>query len=244
MFTKFKAVCALATRDPLVFESFKQHPDYIPVLCHLTEAHGQAYLDHIKREYPELLNLMWKFKENDTLGNPRTYDYAGIGRVSPTTLRYIKVAGDIAKLFGSWEGQSIFELGVGYGGQCKIMSDIFKPRDYTLVDLPEVSMLTWLYLQKMHVDNIWVRPADAKFADWYDLFISNYAFSELDRSVQQDYIDRVILYSAHGYITCNFLDIEGAWPFTREELISRLPSKCKVSPEVPNTDNRNCLITW
>ena len=43
---------------------------------------------------------------------------------------------------------------------------------------------------------------------------------------------------------CNFLDIDGASPYKREELLSRLPSKVIVSPEVPNMDGRNCLITW
>ncbi len=244
MFTKFQVFCALAAIDPAVFKTFKRHPDYTPILCHVTEAQGHAYLEHIKREYPALLNLMWKFKENDALGSPLTYDYADYGYVCPTTLRYIKVAGDIEQMFGSWEGKSIFELGAGYGGQCKIMTDIYKPNGYTIVDLPGVCVLTRVYLQRLHVDNIWVRYPGAQFVDRYDLFISNYAFSELDRSVQQDYIDKVMANSAHGYVICNFLDIDGARPYTREELMCKLPNKCKVSPELPNTDSRNCLITW
>ena len=58
--------------------------------------------------------------------------------VSPTTLRYLKVANDLETLFSSLDGLRICEIGVGYGGQCRVLDAMFAVKSYTLVDLRPV----------------------------------------------------------------------------------------------------------
>ena len=43
---------------------------------------------------PKLLEHPQWFKDNDKYGNPDRYEYGEAGLVSPTTLRYVKVAAE------------------------------------------------------------------------------------------------------------------------------------------------------
>ena len=77
----------------------------------------------------------------------------------------------------------------------------------------------------------------------YDLFISNYAFTELPRRIQDIYLERVILNSVKGYITYN----EGTPPefqsYRRDELTRLIPGS-DVLEEKPLTAPSNCIIYW
>lgn len=95
--TQYPAFCARAAENEEIFANFKRDPIYQKILEHLDYETGQRYLKEILRSCPEFVSLFDKFRENDALGNPLTYDYAEYGRFSPTTLRYIKVACDIKK---------------------------------------------------------------------------------------------------------------------------------------------------
>ena len=75
------------------------------------------------------------FKSNDKYGSPFVFDYPGVENISPTTLRYIKVLSDLKKHFGPLDGMNICEIGVGYGGQCRIINSMYRPSTYTLVDI-------------------------------------------------------------------------------------------------------------
>ena len=98
-------VCQEASCNDIVFANFKRDNDYRQVLEHATYEHGLAYLEVIKNDYPYLIDLIDKFATNDNYGFPFTYEYDGMF-MSPTTLRYIKVLGDLNKLF-ELEGKDI-----------------------------------------------------------------------------------------------------------------------------------------
>jgi hypothetical protein len=68
---------------------------------------------------------MERFKINDLVGSPTTYVYHRFGRISPSTLRYVKVASDLRRLFGDLTGAKVAEIGVGYGGQLLVLDQIF-----------------------------------------------------------------------------------------------------------------------
>jgi hypothetical protein len=89
---------ALATYER--FASFKRDPRYCAVLEHVTEEQGSRYLDVIMRQRPGLLSKSTDFKLNDKTGSPLTFYYDGVGHISPSTLRYMKVACDLLDLFG------------------------------------------------------------------------------------------------------------------------------------------------
>jgi hypothetical protein len=80
-------------------------------------------------------------------------------------------------------------------------------------------------------------------SDRYDLVISNYAFTECTRTVQEIYFDTVLARSARGYLTCNVISSPKWAPFSREELLDRLPGS-RVLPERPLTHERNFVLVW
>src|SRR6266852_3927926 len=123
-----------AVRDPVLFSKFKQNRQYQAILEHLRESDGQAYLEIVEREAPDLFAGMERFKINDLIGSPTTFVYDRIGRINPTTLRYVKVASDLRRLFGDLSGAKVAEIGVGYGGQLLVLDQIFTLGMYSMFD--------------------------------------------------------------------------------------------------------------
>lgn len=242
--------CKMAVEDELVFSEFKRCAKYQEVLEHVSFSQGKDYLDIILQRYPEILNQIGRCRENDLLGNPNTYFYGELyGYFSPTTLRYMKVAGDLISLFGSLADKRIAEIGIGYGGQCKIISDITGFSDYTLIDLPEVCFLSEKYLNLLHVNGVsFVNNGNISENEIYDLVISNYAFSEISVDEQLNYIKNVINKSKNGYMTCNFVsDLFKIKSLSLDEilLLIQLPNrKIELFPEEPITFSNNVIIVW
>src|SRR3972149_9269069 len=96
----YENLCAKASQQDVVFSSFKRHPEYCGILEHLSEEIGAQYLEFIVEKYPGSISYFDKFRENDSVGDPRTYCFGIYGFFSPTTLRYIKVASDLKYKFG------------------------------------------------------------------------------------------------------------------------------------------------
>src|SRR5439155_19874851 len=113
------------------------------------------------------------------------------GALSPTTWRYIKVMSDLEKLFGSLDGWHVAEIGVGYGGQCKILNDLYAVGSYTFYDLEPVMQLAAKYVEAARspvVERLRLadfRQLGAGEPATYDLVISNWALSECVRDVQE-----------------------------------------------------------
>jgi hypothetical protein len=81
------------------FNNFKSNIFYQDILEHVNYPQGLEYLNIIKRD-SNLLKDINKFLINDQIGNPKKYYYEELKtKISPTTLRYIKVASDIKKIF-------------------------------------------------------------------------------------------------------------------------------------------------
>ena len=245
---KYKNACQMAALHDLDFNSFKRNPEYNAILEHVSEDQGRLYRQHIDTYFPDYLCKLDQFKENDKHGSPVVYEYEGIGRISPTTLRYIKVLSDLRQLFGTLDTFNIIEIGVGYGGQCKVISDFFNINKYYLVDLNEALNLADKYLKKLNVKNVRiVRPLEITTLDQgFDLIISNYAFTELSRDIQELYLNKILLRSAHGYITCNFVSKEfGIDSFSGTELQQRLGFfNIKRLEEFPLTHKDNAIFFW
>ncbi|HUX57070.1 MAG TPA: putative sugar O-methyltransferase [Bacteroidales bacterium] len=232
-------VCRKAVVNEDVFKNFKRHQDYTPILEHVSFLQGLEYLTEIGRDFPYLLRYINKFATNDHVGNPRTYHTKEIEiEISPTTLRYIKVLADLMNIFGRLDTMKIVEIGVGYGGQCKIINDIVEWQSYTLVDLPDVLVLAEKYLHAFGITNI-----KTTLDEQYDLCISNYAFTEIDRSYQNIYAEKIIKKSLRGYITCNFLGQRSDGAMSKDEIHALNPGG-KFIPEKPLTGENNVIYTW
>ena len=233
-----------------VFAKFKRDPRYQVILEHTSKAQGEACLKIIRAQSPGFIDEIDKFKINDLVGNPTTFEYPEIGRISPTTLRYMKVASDLRTLFGSAIGNRVAEIGVGYGGQALVLDQIFTINEYCLFDLPPVLELTSKYLES-HILNLSYHTLtlnQALATERYDLVISNYAFSELPKVLQRKYIDKVLAHASKGYLTMNSgrvgsAAVDGTNKLSLEELRVLLPH-FEVFEEEPYTSPQNYIIVW
>lgn len=206
--------CELASNDERAFASFRRDPVYRGVVETVTREAGSDYLNKILLQSKALSIYFKKFKKNDNLGDPQVFEYRyGFLKLkkivfSPTTLRYIKVLADLQDLFGSLNNMRIIEIGGGYGGQCAIISRAYRPALYAIVDLEPCLKLTRRYLESSGIHGVnYVSMGEldeAYFQEGFDLVISNYAFSELSRSVQDEYVSKIISGASRGYFLCNF----------------------------------------
>jgi putative sugar O-methyltransferase len=159
----------------------------------------------MKRFDTVILNLD-SFKENDLIGSPVLSEYPNFGKISPSTIRYIKQSTDIFSKFN--DVKSIVEVGGGYGGLAKILHSVIKYKKYTLIDFQECNALSEKYLNNFLevLEKInFLNCLDYNFSENYDLFISNYAVSETPLNVQKKYYDDVISRAKYLYITYNNL---------------------------------------
>jgi hypothetical protein len=241
---KYPNFCLKAANDLLVFSNFRQNEIYRQILEHVDAILGGEYLEEIVKTRPDLINEMEKIKANDLYGNPRLYNYKSVGGICPSTLRYAKVLADLLNYFGSLDELKIAEIGVGYGGQCRVINAIARPSEYTLVDLKPALLLAKTYLDNYILSSVMkYTTMDELKNETYDLVISNYAFTELRQEIQDVYLKKIILNSKHGYITYNDVTPEWFRSYKKEDLVRIIPS-AKVIDEIPRTHKRNCIIIW
>lgn len=239
----YPAFCFAAAHDHRIFADFRTAPVYRMILEHVTEEHARVCIDELRKS-PDVLSFMPEFRRNDEVGGPILMKTEDFGLVSTTTLRYAKVIADLKQLFGSLDGQKVFEIGVGYGGQCRLIDAYWKVQSYCLVDLRPVLDLSQAFLERFSLrTQIRFATMNELGQESPDLVISNYAFSELPRHVQDAYLEKVILRSPRGYITFNDMNPDHYRSWRVDELCERIPG-ARILPEVPLTYEKNCLIVW
>ena len=228
---------------------FRRKYDYREILEHVTYTQGKSYLEQIQEYSPQnYIELIEKNKANDLFGNPYEYQYPGVGRVSPTTLRYISTAIDIFETIRLNKESVVAEIGVGYGGQAAILERMYGIRNYSAFDLPSVIQLSNVYLNSVNSKLKFTSSglSSDKNTTW-DVVISNYAFSELHRDLQLSYIERVIANSKSGYMIMNSgrSNITGRseGKLSLDEIRNYIPN-LQVKEEVPLTGPDNYIIYW
>ena len=185
---------------------------------------------------------------NDSVGSPRSYMYPEFEKISPTTLRYIAVALDINKEMDIKRIHKIVEIGAGYGGQAAILDKFIPNLEYFIFDLPLVQKLIDKYLSSLGMRNFThLSLADSMENREFDLVISNYAFSELPRNLQIEYLERVLLKSKNGYLIMNSgrgnATGRSSGKLSLKELSERIPGLL-VKEEIPLTSPDNYVIYW
>ena len=235
-----------ALQDAGAFLSFRRLAGIKQTIECVKPSQGETYRTIAIEQNPDVLRHLEKFKTSETVGDPVMEAYPE-GDMSPTTWRYVKVLTDLQGLFGSLDGWSIAEIGVGFGGQCKILNDVYDIASYTMFDLEPVCRLAQKYLYH-------VNPSAAQKATMgdfrtlghdetrtYDLVISNYALSECTRDIQSRYLEHVLRRSTRGYITYNQISpMFGIDSYSTAELVELLGFPVAVAhetlsnPEIPD----------
>jgi putative sugar O-methyltransferase len=263
----YRTACKEAATNEAAFSQFKRDPRYTDVLEHVSKPLGDEYLKHIVPSSLWNEEMIEKYSKNDSLGNPVTFEFMPWGSWSPTTLRYIKQALEIRKIFGDLSEKNIVEIGGGYGGLCKILFDIFPDiESYTIIDLEPAVQLDGKYLSTLfeqevrkEKDYLWVvgkvrliaiDQAPRKWenlCDKIDLVISNYAFSECVEDIQNKYCNDIFSKSPAGYLTINSLVIDSVK--SKKTLSEKITSyfqevDIKIEDENPLSGEGNYLLTW
>ena len=77
----------------------------------------------------------------------------------------------------------------------------------------------------------------------YDFFISNYAFTELSRELQDIYLDKIILNTPRGYLTYNGGTPEEFNSYTSIQLLNIIPNSVAY-PDLPVGASDGKIIIW
>jgi hypothetical protein len=240
----YTTLCGLAAHDDSIFKRFRSCEVLVEALDHVSLEQGQQYLCEIQKMATWSREFSKALTQLDAVGNPRKYRFANYGTISPTLLRYLKVYLDLKRLFGPMDGKRISEIGIGFGGQAGLITILDQPAQYSLFDIPPVLELTQKYLRSIEVNgNFEALDGRVPKIIETDLVISNYAFSELNRKIQEEYLKNVILRSKMGYITWNNLSQTQLGGYSLAELIRRIPDS-EVIPETPLTAVSNVILMW
>ena len=237
-------VCKNAAENEDSFCVLKSDRAYTNILEHCSHDQGRDHLDVIKDQTPQLLDVLDRFSINDKHGSPDTCNF-DFGEFSPTTIQYVKVLSDLIAHFSleALDGLRVLEIGVGYGGQYTVLSEYINFDSYTFVDLPEVIDLTKTYLGKLDKKNKktkFIKHSDSVInqLEDYDLVISNFAFSELNKDLQTKYIDK-FKQIQKGYLHCN--QMAG---FSKHELCGLIDRNKRYIRDIPTEHPDNYIIIW
>lgn len=243
----YPEVARRAAQDASAFAKFKRNESYRVLLEHVSEEIGAQYLEQIEKKWARLIDEIETFKINDETGDPIRFTYPRVGEISPTTLRYLKVACDLRDLFGELTAFHVVEIGGGYGGQFLLADLLWDLASWTLLDLDPVLQLVSRYLE-CHLINSVYNPTTLNRFDsqraGFDLAISNYAFSELPKALQLKYISKVLTKARRGYMTMNSgKAASDSLHMTIAELRMHFPALL-ILDEVPLTSAENYILVW
>ncbi len=240
-----------AALDPATFSIFRRHPSYTPVLEHVSRKQGEEYLKIIREKYnfkdDEIFQII---KPLMYIGNPRLLKINDLPyKISTTALRYLKIGLDIKELTGDNIG-NVVEIGCGYGGQAIILDKLLEIKSYTFYDLWQVNLLIKRFIEDSNFSSKYTlstlkEDSNNNMNSW-DFCISNYAFSELPKALQEMYIKRVLNNTKRGYMLMNSGlsgDYGNIKNLSQKELLDKF-SHASIHDEVPLTFSHNYLFTW
>ena len=229
------------------FKRFRRIYNYREILEHLGYKDGKSYLHTRKiNDFQQILKEPC-IVNADRIGKPRKFYYRNIGWISPTTLRYIATGYDIRDRFDFSKITTIAEIGAGYGGQINVLNTLVPQRRYLVFDLPNVQILIQNFLQRGTTVEISFEKISSYKSEHVDLVISNYAFSELPKELQLEYLKKIMSKSTNGYLLMNSGKTNSTGrsvgKVSFEEIQTFLPT-VEIHPEIPLTSADNYLLIW
>ncbi|MBO8221242.1 putative sugar O-methyltransferase [Prochlorococcus marinus] len=240
-----------AALDPVTFSVFRRHHNYTRILEHVSRKEGEQYLNIIRREYKmkddEIFQIL---KPLMKVGNPKLLRLKGLSnKISTTGLRYLKIALDIKKITGRNIG-NVVEIGCGYGGQAIILDQLIKIESYTFYDLWQVNLLIKRFIEDSNFSTTYtistIKEDSFKCRNSWDFCISNYAFSELPKAIQEIYINKILNKTKKGFMLMNS-GVSGKFGkiknHSQKELLNILRN-ASIYNEIPLTHINNYLLTW
>lgn len=224
-----------------LLKNFRRHPDYdIVVPGNRDGSEMFEHLELIKNKYPEMLEYMDTFeKKQGVFGNPKKYEFP-IGEkrynLDVPIIIHIYYLALTMRYFGDLSGMKICEIGPGAGLFFKVLTDLFTDIKYTFVDLEGplfINVKHAEYLDRLLTIRGWHSCKSLVNGSYvekkYDLLISDCAFNELHRDVQEVYIEKLLNKSTRGRIAFYDVDINAVIPSMNiYEVFKKLDKKTKI----------------
>ncbi len=247
------AICTAYAEGRVASTGFRRTTAVRDIVETVGATEGRFYAKRI-REWDEGWLYDKKVRRIDTWGDPIRWPSFLLGTrhaFSPTTLRYLATALWLKQNGLVTEGSCITEIGVGFGGLAA-MNAIVSGASTTLVDLLQVEKAAMRMMKENDLGERAVIGSQALTgAD--SLVISNYAFTELNASIQQDYLERYLRHSAHGVIVSNSSVFASSIHGRSDDELVRwlrdagLPATLETSNEILGPGDHLCgvtLIRW
>ena len=246
--TPYEETVVLLTQSPSRFKTFRRNPNYREILEHVGVRLGDLYLEKIKYYDEDLRVSLPILKSLGNVGKPFRYFFKEVGLASPTALRYLSTGLEITHCFHEKDTRRIAEIGMGFGGLGQVLNKLIKVDNIDFFDLPSVMNLSERYLEESESDlNFTFQEIDNYGVSNLDLCISNYAFSELPKSLQLTYLSKVCQKSSCGYLIMNSglgdSTYRNSGKLSILEILDFLPT-AQVYEEIPNSGPDNYLILW
>lgn len=116
----------------------------------------------------------------------------------------------VENLLCQFDGQEVVEIGAGIATFAATVMTLSTPKRYTIYDLPDILKLQKLFLRRVLPQSKFdrIRFCSAhKISEneSFDLVHSTYAFSELEFSVAEKYLENVVKRSRMGFMVYNHL---------------------------------------
>lgn len=218
---------------------FKLDPGYRGILEHVSIGEFIECCNNLRNKNisDELLE---KFKENDDIGGANlqvTNLFKGL--IGRGTVKYMNIAYQIRELVKNKKNIRVLEIGGGYGGQIKILSDLIDISEVYMIDIPAVLELQEKYLSHHAIQITKICPDEVQ--QWYDfkfdLVISNHAICELHRDLQDSYLP-LVQNGESGYILYHDID---SWngSYSLDEFTTKIDKKYSGS-----LHNDSPIIKW
>ena len=164
---------------------------------------GKHFAEWIKAHAPEYLTDR-NVAAVDTWGDPIRWPGCLLGTpraFSPTTLRYLAHALWLKQKGYVKEGGTIIEIGVGYGGLAA-MNALVSKATTIMVDLDPVTKTAMQCMKDLGLGE-YATTDYRKATEGKACFVSNYAFTELSRELQDAYASEWIQNTECGVILSN-----------------------------------------
>jgi hypothetical protein len=195
--------CAALASGALTSKNFRRIHAVRQVVETLGPVDGRHFARWIRDSAPGYLTDK-RVAAIDAWGDPIRWPAACLGTpraFSPTTLRFLAHALWLKKEGFVKEGGTVVEIGVGFGGLAA-MNAIVSNATTIMIDLPPVAVAAMLQMRELGLGNF--ASNDQSKATAGDVcFISNYAFTELSREMQDAYVDEFIRHADRGVILSN-----------------------------------------
>lgn len=231
------------------FARFRRCNELREILEHVSVQLGDQYLGALKSygfSEHQLKKNLRAVDNFNRIGGPEKYHYTNLGWLAPSLLRYLKVDAELVALFGDLGDFNVCEIGGGFGGQYYVSSRLHGIGSWTMYDLPYVLELQRKFLSScgdIQLGTVRFKSGIDVEPVFGDLLVSNYAFSELTKGVQEEYVTWMFENFSNGYITWNTLSESKLGGYKLTELTDSI-SKLRVLEEVPLTAPGNLILYW